>query len=532
MGFIQRFMSGVKGFIAAYNANALLPMEGAEWDDYGYRLMRYQLSEMYYSNVVYKQLGLLSATAAQRKIDNKLYKRVRGIYNPVNRLVEGYVSKVYGGSVDYDNLDSGALPILNADDTLRQSIRRVLKWSRFDQTKSLYVRNGAKLGDVFWKLVDDTASERIRMELLPASYVKEIETDGNGRIEKILIEYQRDDETTDAFRPNNTQADYEKYYTYSEVITPDYFATYRDGEPYAFVNDSEGNKLAKWANPYGFVPVAHVQHIDQGLGWGASAYHMALDKIDELNDQASLLNDAVRKSVDIAWLFVNINKPDEKQSVANDNRDDMKALYVQAPADKQVDVKALVPNLDITATISNIEHLRDELERDMPELSMHHLRDSAQQTAPGIKSAYNDAIGRYREAQGNYDNGLVQALTMGIAMGGVRGYQDFRGYGADDYLRDNIEFSINARPIIDDELSKGERIQYFIQSSAPNKAIWDEMGVAEETIAEWQSEIDANKQQMMDMMQGAPPSDGTQPPNDQTAPDNQQSGNNANPNQP
>lgn len=492
-------MYAAQAGITAFREESLVPIEALGWDAYQARTYRYLVGERYYSNIAYKNLVAYAAYAARRKIDNKLYKRIRGIYNPVNRLCESYVAKVYGGSIDLEAFEGGAIPITGADDTLLAAIARTMIWSNWRSNKSLYVRQGAKLGDVFIKIVDEVDAQQVRMELLHPSKVKSCEFDAVGNIQRVMIEYQawEDDDDDKAYTPNRQMADkMSKPYTYTEIITPDRFDTYKNGSSYAFYNDAKGNPTTGWDNPYGYVPMVRTMHRDEGLEWGANAYQSTLDKIDELNDQASILSDAVRKNVDVPWLMLGIEEPETKIAVSDDNRDDMKALWVPN-AGPDAKAQSLAPNVNIEGTLKHIEALQAELERDMPELSLHRLRDTGQRSGIAVQNEFGDAIDRFIEAQGNYDDGLIHALQMAVGIGGFRGYQGFKGYNLNSYDRGDLEFMIEERPILDDQLSKKDRVTFLISSSAPSEAVWSELGIADDTIEQWKADAQARADAMM-----------------------------------
>ena len=515
MGLVNRVITAINAGVTAFREDGYIPLRESGWDTYEARLFRNQTADRYYNNVAYKALNLFAAQAARRKIDNKLYKRIRGIYNPVNRLVETYVAKVYGGELDLDNLTQGALPIANADDNLRAAIVQLALWSNWRAQKSLFVRQGSNYGNAFLKIVDDTALGRVRMEVLHPGKVKDMEKDSAGNIKRVLIEYERDENTT-VYKANDRQLTQNiNSYLYTEIITPEKFSTFKDGEPFAYFKDGNGTPRPEWDNPYGFVPIAPAAHTDHGMVWAMNAYQPALDKIDEINDQASLLSDAVRKSVDISWLFIGMQKPAAEKSntqFSDDSRDDMKALYVQPREGQTVDAKPLVSNLNIADTVLHIDKLLEELERDMPELAMHRLRMGSQMTAPGVKASYNDAIDKFQEAQGNYDDGLSRAISMGVAIGGFRRYDGFQGYNLDTFTKGAQDFYIKPRPIIDDELGKSEKITFLMGSNAPSRAIWKELGVAEDDIDEWEAEAQAAKDAMM-LSMDVTPANGNSDPN-------------------
>jgi hypothetical protein len=494
-------MNAIKAGITAYRQEALIPLEELGWDEYGARLYRYNIGDLYYNNAIYKNLRGFNATAVNRKIDSRLYKRIRGIYNPVYRLAESYVSKVYGGELDLDQLSSGAFPVVNAEDPLRLAIKQQLIHSQWRVNKSLFVRQCSKYGDVFLKVVDDTAVEKVRTEILHPGKVKDFKKDSDGRVTEIIIEYERLPED-EPYKPKDNFGSVKQSYLYTEIITGDSFSFYKDGELYDYVNDVKGGQFAQYANDYGFVPVKHIMHRDEGLQFGASAFNNSLDKIDELNQQASLLNDAIQRNVDLPYMFVGISKPNDKTVFSSDEKDDLKGIYLPTATPQMVDAKPLPSNLNIADTIINIERLQAEIERDMPELAMHRLRESANQTAPGIRAAYNDAVDRFQEAQGIYDSGVTDAFNMAIAIGGLRRYPNYQGFGLDDYLKGNFEWFVKPRAIIDDELSKNERITALVSSQAPPRWVWKELGIAEEEIETAEQEAEERRQEMMEFTIG------------------------------
>ena len=166
---------------------ALVPMDSASWGNYESRLKRYSFYDTYYTNTAY---NVLSTFANHYKRTRKLYKNIRGVYNPVQRLVQLYVSKIYGGSLDYENLEEGAIPVLGADDALRAAIRQVWIDSNWGRKKSLFARYGSKYGDSFIKIVDLPDDAIVRMELLHPGMVKEVKFGSAGDIESIYFEWQ------------------------------------------------------------------------------------------------------------------------------------------------------------------------------------------------------------------------------------------------------------------------------------------------------------------------------------------------------
>lgn len=466
--------AGVRAGFRAFNEKYLYPFEEWEWDEYAARLFRYYHNAAYYHNVVYRDITR-SATTHRYKMG--LYKHIRGIYNPVGRLVDLYVAKVYGGALDMESAERGAIPLAQANDALRAAIVQVWKWSNWQTAKSLFIRYGAMMGDAVIKVVDDRSRQQVRLEVVHPSKVAEVERDVMGNVKLVRLEYERTD-------PDTGEA-----YTYREEIDKENFRTFRNNEPFAFFEDKGGNPVASWPNEYGFVPMVIASHKEFGLQWGACAFHNSLGKIDELNDAASLLNDQVRKTVSPVWYLAGVAKRSDTSVSDGGNKDKIPALY--GPEGSQP--YPMVMPLPIEDAIGNIRELLAELERDMPELSLHRLREGGNLTAPGVRTAYGDAIDRIKEARGQYDSALVRAQQMAVAIGGYNRYDGFAGFNLQSYERGQLEHYIAERPVIDDALSLSERVEFLLASQSPKSAVWDILDITEEQQGKWRAELDAER---------------------------------------
>lgn len=87
----------------SYSLNSFIPQDWRGWNDYHNRLQRYEVFEGYYHNIAYHSFVTYSQSL---KVQERLYKHVRGVYNPINRLVESYVAKVWGGMETGTSLSS------------------------------------------------------------------------------------------------------------------------------------------------------------------------------------------------------------------------------------------------------------------------------------------------------------------------------------------------------------------------------------------------------------------------------------------
>lgn len=459
------------GSFSTYNLRGMIPHQGWGWDDYANRLSRYDVNQQYYNNVQYHRIVSYSEAL---KASERLYKHARGVYNPVFRLVELYVAKIAGGALDYkDASNSPAFPIDTDNEALMLPIAKLWRDSRWQQKKSLYIRNGVMMGDSFLKVVDDVKRGVVRMEVLDPTCVRHLEKDDAGVITRVVIEYY----VANAERLGALDM-------YTEVITPEKYQTFRNGNLYDYYQNAMGEPIAEWDNDYGFVPVYHALNRDVGMLWGANVFYNSMQKINEINDIASILNDGARNQVRFPVVFSGAKANDVVLGgSSNDtpNKDALNAIYLP----KEATVTPLVPNISLADGLLVIQEVLAELERDFPELALHRLREGGNLTAPGVKSAYSDAIARIQEAMSNYDATLVEAQRGALSIGAMRGYEGYQGLGMgiDDVRFDH---NIKLRPVIDDTLGKAERIALILQSadSTASSVLLPELGLSEEEVAQ------------------------------------------------
>ena len=470
-----------------YNLNDLIPQDWRNWDEYWSRLNRYEIFEGYYHNIAYHSIVTYSQAL---KSTERLYKHVRGVYNPVKRLCESYVAKVYGGALDTENGTTGAIPLQAENPAILEAVMQLWIASRWGQKKSLYVRNGAITGDSYLKIVDDIHRKEVRLEVVESGKIKDMRTNDAGEIEYIELEYY--------IRGENN-----RHVKYNEKIDREKFTVSVDGKPLGIHTNGRNEPISEWRNDYGFVPMVHVQHMDMGLGFGAPAIYGSLHKINELNDLASILNDGMRKQVQMPVVFINAVPGDldlgADQSTQTGQRDDKPRKDTATAISitgENADVKTLPPTIDIANGLANIQEIVQELEKDLPELALHRLRDSGNLTAPGVRSAYDDAIARYQEARGNYDTVLVQAQKYALAIGGMRGYQGYQGFNLLSLEDDSLEHQIAQRPVINDTLGLNEQITLTLQALVSNvpKEVYLKMGWSDKEAKELVASVARIKQ--------------------------------------
>lgn len=463
---LSRLSRAFNAGTTAFRQDALVPNNLDTWDSLEARLIRYDYGTRYYNNTIFTDTTPYIAVLRARL---GLYKFVRGIYNPVSREVDLMVANIYGGNLDTEKGTDGAIPLMSDDPAVIAAIIQVWQWSDWQRYKNVFTRYGATLGDTVIKIVDDRRRGRVMLQPINPAYLTEVEIDDTGLVVRAVIEY-------DYTEIINYQTHRKKTYRYKEVITPDEFVTYRDGKEYAYFQDSLGVAVSKWPNPYGFVPIVLANHKNVGGIFGATPYHTAIPKINELNDQSSLLNDQLRRSVRPVWLFTGVKASKIEFDLS---RDDLPAVY----AGEGATATAMTGNVDATSVLTNIQNILEEIERDLPELAIGRLR--AMGTPPSgvaLNIIYSDASNRIIEARANYDAALIVAHNMALAIGGLNRLDGFTGYNPAMFLAGMYTHRIKERPVFPDTLSKQERINVLAGMDGTEELILRELEYPQDEI--------------------------------------------------
>lgn len=452
-----------------------LAVDIAGWSEYKMRLQRYALYEAYDSNVVYREVYKASNA---RKVKYKLYKHIRGIYNPFHRATMTFGSFVYGGKLDRE-LRSGSIPLVTDNDALRAAVWQIFKWSAWGTNKGLYAINGAKFGDSPIKIVDDPARKQVRLELVDPAKIKDLKLDPVGNVKGVVIEYDRiDPENEPPLGENDNRP--AKTARYTEIAEHGgRMRLFRNDDPYEW-----DGLPSEWDNDYDFVPLVVAYHSPPTMGWGKNALHGVLDKIDEINDQASNINDILRKHNHPIWLFTGINgASDIDLSNATGRKDGLPYISLG----KNTDAKPMVAPISLADADHNLGRMLDELERDLPILSLSRLRErSGDTSAPSAEAMFSDGIASVKDARGMYDDALIRALSMAVTIGAIRRYPGFEQFSENSYQRGDLDMHIDDRPVLNDQLSKSDKVTAIMSaSSAPapyQRLILDELGYPAETV--------------------------------------------------
>jgi hypothetical protein len=463
MNIIQRTWSGLMAAVTAFNQKFMMSdnTNAATFESYPARLMRYAIGQAFYEGTQYTKQ---QPFAQGYKVDRALYKYIRNVYNPTLQVCDFYTSTIWRGSLDAGAADAGAIPItvgeLADDERLRFAIATLWRESNWNVNKNIHVLHGAMMGDAVIYIRDDMKRKQVRKEILHPATVKAVELE-NGIVKYYELEEYRIDERGQ----KSTYRETAERGNGDEVI----FRTYRNNTLYGWDGneDAAGNTRAEWTEQYGFIPLVLSQHKNIGLDYGVAEIYSSIDKITEINDQASLLNDQVRKVVRPMHL-ANFAKRDAEigfttpQATTNNpqpGRETGDLLYVNS---QTATITPIFTALNISDTLENIRYMWSKLEDELPEIRKDILTSNI--ATDTLLAARAQLESKVMDRRINYDNGEVRSNQMAIAIGGMRGYEGYDGYSLESYLAGQLDHDVSER----DVFSKNQA-----QHWADKKMFWD-----------------------------------------------------------
>lgn len=436
--------AGMEGFEGDLAFSALYDFEGADA-----RVTRYDILWAYYQGNAYRNLH---GWAKKLKATYGLYVHIRDIYNPANRICNFHQAHIWGGHLDEEAGDGSevptALPILEAEEATRKAISQLWRWSRWGVKKDIVTLYGSVFGDVFIRVMDMPDRKLVYLDRVHPAWITDLRQNELDEITYYEMTYNR----LDPMRDDGSTAEYiERATLIDEGV---FYQTFRDGSPYGWNGDDP-----EWVVDYPFVPMVHIKHNDVGLDWGWSELFPKLSTFRELDDQASKLGDQIRKMVDSPWLFTGI-RPGKSggtitieglggENVTNPEitREETPILYAHEP---QARAYALVAEMDIEATLANVKEIGFEVERSYPELRTAMWRGQGQGDVSGraLLLARAEAEDKVYSRRVNYDDMLIRAHKMALAIGGEAGYEDFPGFNFGNWGEDTADHRLRTdRPV-------------------------------------------------------------------------------------
>lgn len=342
---------------------------------------------------------------------------MKPLRNPCFRVVEFYAVKLW----------QGPQAIVSDNSDLPAQVQQIWAWSNWAAKKQVAARWFAMYGDLFIKVAvkqKDDEPVSVYLQLIEPQRVIDFDTDERGHIVYIRLD------TPIVERVDGKPMT--RMHTEVWDKAGDSFRVWRhereSGAPLANLGEPEINAGMMETFGIDFVPVTHAKFRDIGELRGMAAVTHALDKIDEVNRQATRMHQMVFR----------YNKPTE---VLEGQGTDPSGRPLPPPKvsgrdgryedDDTVKVgdqrlvrlpsgwtwRQAVPQLDYAAMLNIVTGQMTEIEKDLPELAYYAVRDMGDVSGRAVRLLLADAIDRALAARENGETAIVQAQQMALTIG-------------------------------------------------------------------------------------------------------------------
>jgi hypothetical protein len=431
-----------------------------------YRLGRYRVWWALYENNLYDNVH--RGWAPKLKAEYGLPKDMRGCYNPCFRLGNFWGTHTWIGKLDpyksNGRVADSACPILTENEAIRPALDRLWRDSQFAINKELTARTGAVLGDMAIRVEDDTEAGKVRILPVNPATIAWVKPDYQGNVDAYIIVERRYDPR---YNPASGERALQPFVWYEERVTREgddiHFETLLEGKPYPW-NGVSGDYRVR----YGFVPLVLFPHMkalpDSCWGWGE--FQGALGKAVETDRVASELHTQIRKSAHPKFFVAGTNPNPrgkltvpETPSTREDPQPEAHEVVMIYGGLGSTCVPMLYP-LDIQFTSMEIQNQLMNLEKDYPELRYDSARATGDASAKALREVRKACEAKVHGRRVVYDDALVRAQEMALAIGGWRGYDGYEAFDLDSYRAGALDHSIGERTVfLLDPLDRMEELQ-------------------------------------------------------------------------
>lgn len=440
------------------------------------------------SNIIYPQFAWNGLTRRQQLSlmdeyygNNDLYENTRilrhylGVWNedirplrsPVHRSVEFFTAKVAAGEP--------TISAYNKNQALHDAIEQIMDWSNFQVMKPLHVRNMAKYGDLFRKVVSE--SGKVWHEMVDTADVQDFKEDARGFLTEIRIDTPFKDlgrnMTRTEFWTVNDAIPYMAIWEHSLSEDATLEQIQRSGDPIEY------HPLSDFG--IDFVPFVRSTFSDNGQKWGINCVEHALLKVDEANRQATNLHQTLFRYGKVKWLVSANQVNDDGSPVASPDVSniEMRDNDIMAVGGKTT-VDALVPNIDYQAALNVLLSQEHELEKDLPELAYYSLPDKGvDPSGKALRTILGAAIDRANQAQASFVEGTIRLNQMAITVGEFQNIFQSLGTFDDGSLAHSIMFK-DAFPVDISEMAT--TLQSLVTAGIPLAIAMGMCGFSQEAI--------------------------------------------------
>jgi hypothetical protein len=526
-------VAGFRSFLhpAIGGTDASSPSSSSDFGGLIGRRKRYRLGWSLYVNDVF--WDEVSYESKEIKLQFGLYDYTRTVFNPIYRLVEFHTSHIMGGPIDPAAGDGtmvkSALPIETKSAAVRKGLSRLWRDSQWGIRKDIWVRYGAAMGDVALKGYDDPERGGITMEVIHPGSLTWVERDPyTRRITGYTREEKRHDPrqlgrrsvspyATDAIR-NPGMVDYREDAWIEDGQV--HYATRLNGALYDWRLRPDGQPYGEegepqWTVPYGFIPLVLTQHMPVGLDWGLAEGHPVLEKVFEVADSGSNLGDHVRRILNepafvtgVSPDDLTLSAPAREDTTGNPQSGRTKRTLLGIP-DPDAKVLFLTQGMDLAAVSGHVAALKADINEDFPELDVD-LWKTGDPSGRAMRLARQRAEMKVQQRRAGYDTDLESLQRMCLAIGGIRGYDDYRGMATDDPWSDKVvAHSIAHRPVFApdpiDDIMEGTAfwtmVKAAVDAGCPLEVVLRREGWSDEDIQEITDAQEMAQQKQMDVVQ-------------------------------
>ncbi len=401
---------------------------------------RYRLLRLQKGNQIYRRLS----TDLRGVLMPEDFAKIRAVENPALQAVVFHVMHVFPGPL------GEALPLdLPSGDPLREVVERILRWSWFGTQKDNLVDTATTLGDAFIRA--RSSGDRVGMQVRDPDDVTEFEEDGEGNITYLRLDVEEAGEGgapefyTEAWsRDENLYAQWTHnlgvHAPYAQLPAPEVESPIsefgHDFVPYVRASFREGYRASERSDGV-FEP--HREAIDELLRSGT----VMRDRFFRHGKPLWQSVTEQEKPVDYVEEMARQQRQNDSKEVESARFPDLET-FIRNPRGTRLE--AMVPSIDWSAGLAQIDDLRLALERSMSELRFARGHDKGAPSGAAIDKHRDPAVRRARAARGNFEEAILQAVKMCVTMGQGRGLFD-EGIGR--YERGDFDsLSFKARPIV------------------------------------------------------------------------------------
>lgn len=420
-----------------------LTENGVQWADLEPNA-RYEMMYGYYrSNNLYEWINEIA-----RKQNWKGWE-ARPLRNPVFRIVEFHGTHLWPGKLPE------SMPMA-APFAYQEELEQVWEWSNWSQQKQVAARKFAMYGDMFLKVAtkqgateaeDGTitlGTTRVFIQLIEPKHVTEFTKDERGFLQSIRLDIPV--ESADGSPLWHTEC-------WDKIGVSTYLQDRGPMEPEEKLIGYliESIPLDEIMPGMNFIPITHAKFLDDGSDRGWPAMFASMDKIDEVNRQATRLSALLYRHNKALWAALANNGAGNGRIPAPSfagadgtvpQWEDGDVLEIPGAAE----LVPLAPKIDYAAAAESILAMAHEIRQDCPELIYYDLQTNANVAYETLLKWMGAAIDRANEARQNAETALISAQMMALTIGAGTGL--FPKIPAGAYESGKLKHAFADRPIL------------------------------------------------------------------------------------